>query len=86
MVPLGLRFCLYVEERVIFQHSELMLSHKLILANVGYNPDFLFAADLEKKPVRNIFRKFKYFFLWSALSYHSLKLLLRESFLQMGHP
>lgn len=49
MVPLGLRFCLYREERVIFKYNELMLTHKLTLANVGYNPDFLFAADLENK-------------------------------------
>lgn len=56
-----------------------MLSHKLTLGNVGYSPDFLFAADLEKI-FGEIYLKCLNIILWSTLSFHSFKVLLRESF------
>lgn len=63
-----------------------MLNYKLTLANVGYNPDFLFAADLERKNLwRNIFRMFKYYFMEPALV-PQLKGTPKRELFQMGHP
>lgn len=39
-----------------------MLDYELMFENVAYNSAFLFAADLEKYPWKNIFEMVKYYF------------------------